>query len=345
MDDAALLELFATRRAARLRKGWGSWQPTNPNASDMADCRRYQVMRIIAWKVRRRPDVRGMEVIESGNVTEPAVLRQLEDEGWSVIEQQAPFSIEQPLPGGGRRRRIVSGKLDAKVRAPDGEVLPLEVKDTGEYVLDRVGDEAALLESPWTRKWWRQVQLYLLGEECERGVLFLTFRGRRKPIMVRLNYAAAEELLQLCAWTVGVVDEFVADRASHADVDERLAAMGVPYHHEFDACRRCPFRDLSCFPPEPSTRAAQVRIDLSDLAARFAELRPLSSEYERVRKALKAETEGFQQTVAGQHIIEGEVKTRHYQAKPATPERSSESWQITVRPIGEREGGETDGAG
>lgn len=335
MDDQTLLEQLNARREHRLVTSRESYAPRNPIASDLHDCRRYQVMRIVAWRVRETFPTAALERMEAGRVAEPAMIRQLQDEGWEVVEYQAPFEINQPLSDG-RRAVILRGKLDGKIRLPGvegarSELVPFDTKETSEHVVERCETEADLLRSPWTRKWRRQVLVYCLGEENERGLLFLGHRGRRRAIVIRLDYAEAEEILKACAWTVETVAALEAANVTHETVDEALNARGVPYHSDWVECKRCPFRDRSCFPPQPRQDAPLDRSDLSAVVARFVELRPLHSEYERVQKFLKSVTEGHATTLAGPYVIDGYVQPVNVKPKPATPGFVREDWRYKVR--------------
>lgn len=338
MTDEEIVEEFRKRREARLEKAWGStYTPRNPIASDLSDCRRYQVVRIIGWQVRAKPDTRGMETIESGTVAEPIVVRQLQDEGWDIVEGQAPFDIRQPIVPGGPKRRILSGKIDGKIRI-GGELLPLETKDTNQWTLEAIETERDLHSTPWRRKWWRQIQSYLIGHAIERGILLVGFRGQRKPIVVHLDYQAAEEILQLCTWAVELVDRLEERLVTHETLDAVLKAEGIPYHSDYATCRMCPFRDRACFPPEPATGTAQIKPELLDLVKRFLPAKAAKSEYDRLRKAIARETEGFKETIVGEYVIEGEVSRRSMKAKPAIGAHVQEFWSFDVRSVGERSG-------
>src|SRR5262245_63237225 len=114
LDQETVAADFSAARGARLEREQSSYQSTNPNAYDLHDCDRYQVMRLLAWKVRPAPDRRGLEVMEDGRLLELSMIRQLQDEGRTLVEQQAPFEVLQPLTPGGKKERVLSGRMDAK---------------------------------------------------------------------------------------------------------------------------------------------------------------------------------------------------------------------------------------
>ena len=95
------------------------------------------------------------------------------------------------------------------------------------------------------------------------------------------------------------------------------------------------------FPVDPS-------VDRIDDSPAYPDLESLPEKVEAaVLESPKEETEGFPQTVAGDLIVEGEVKTRRMKEKPAQPAFVSEYWGFGIRPIGKREAvqpkGEDDG--
>lgn len=334
MTDAELLQSFETRRAERLQKAWTTHAASNPIASDLHDCRRYMVLRQVAWQVRPTPDLAGLETIENGNVKEGPMIRQLQDEGWDVVELQAPFEIRQPLTPGGPRKLIVRGMLDGKIRL-GRERIPFDTKDTSQFVFNRIVGEDDLHETIWTRKWWRQLQIYMLGEGNERGLLMLGYRGQRKPILMHLDYVEAERLLQLCSWTVATVEQLEEKDVDHERVDAALNDLGEPYHPDARLCGSCPFRDRACFPPDPAPARSQMRPDLEEIVARMAETADVAREHYKLRELVKLETEGYPLTIAGDYVVEGSVGTRRISEKPAVPAHTQEVWSIETRRVGE----------
>lgn len=332
-----LADLFEQRRTERLAKDWSAYQPNNPIASDLHDCDRYQAMRLVAWKVRQVPDVRGMEVMEDGVVLERAMIAQLLLEGWELVEQQAPFEVLQPPEPGGRKRKILTGRMDGKVVIPgEGKrrLIPIEFKSTSEWNLDALETEEDLKErSVWTRKWWRQLQAYMLGGNCEKALLVLGFRGRRRVIEVSLDYDEAERILVVASRAVALFDSAQAESIDEQTIDAWLNAQtGAPgYHADPRTCRLCPFYQRACFPIDVPQDVAQVRVDLEPAVARLLEAKPFASDYEKLRKLIKEETTGFAQTVAGPYVIDGHEVTRKSKAQPAKEAKVSSYWSFEVR--------------
>ena len=339
MNDQELVETFTSRRAARLKKSWTTYPARNPVASDLHDCRRYMVLRQVAWEIRPAPDTEGLETIENGNVKERPMIEQLRAEGWEIVQEQAPFEILQPLRPGGERRMIVRGKIDGMIALGKNDLLPFDTKDTSPWTIESIDSAADLDQSIWTRKWKRQGLTYALGMNQPRFAFVLGNRGTRKIILLRLDdhLEEAERILAVCTWTVGMADELARIGATWETADSALTERGVPYHADFAICRGCWLKDRACFPPDPakSLRVA-MRPELEPLVTRYLAAQPAASEYEKMKKALKAATEGAPTVVAGNFVIDGEVKTRRMKAQPARPEHVQEHWSFAIRRVGER---------
>lgn len=338
--DEKLLQLFDSRRRARLAKAWGTYQPRQPIASDLSDCRRYQVMRVIAWKVREPPDPRGMEIIEQGSVMEGPMIQQMRDEGWEVVEDQVPISIERVVKSGDRVP-ILTGRMDGKIRL-GRELVPVDTKDTGEFNLQRINGEADLKSSMWTRKWWRQMQLYMEGSGAGRSVLILGFRGQRLPVLVHHDQDATDEILRTCEWAVETIQLLRNQEVDHTTVDAALLELAVEYHTDFNVCRSCPFRDKACFPPQPSRQTAQHRPELADMVRRLIETKPSANEYNKLYNTLKKETDGVEITIADNCVVEREQKTRNKKAKPATPAFTETYWSFSASRVDDREADDSE---
>lgn len=334
-EKGALTPLLLARRRARLTEGREAWARRNPIASDLADCGlRYQVMALRGWALRPPPDEAGAGRMENGRVQEAAMLRQLQDEGWEVVEQQAPFEIYQPVVG--KRRRILSGKSDGKLRLPPTGpgrppgLIPLEVKDTSEWNLAAIETESDLRSrSRWTRKWWRQMQAYMIGHGYERALIMLGARGERRFVEVAIDWDEAERILAWCASAVELDDRATEASVQPEALDAWLTDLGVPHAADPSECTTCHWKDRICHPPDPKALARDaLRPELEREVERLLELAPLKAEHERLAKRLKEETEGAPLVVAGRFIGTGQVRTRRMKEQPAKPAYVSEYWEM-----------------
>ena len=338
LSDSAIVSQLAGAREKRLVEAWGAgWAPGNPNASDLHDCRRYMVHRQIAWRVRPTPEMWGLGVIEHGSDMEPVMIAQLRKEGeasgkFEIVGDQQRVELFDKVDG--KRTLVLSGNMDFGVRwgGHRGEIIPTDTKSTSEWVLKACDTEEDLkTHSLWTRKWWRQLQAYLLGYEKPRGLIYLGNRGERKAVVVNLDYDEGERILQLARWTVQTVRDFIGRGVNEENVDEALTKLGEDYHHEWSVCKSCPFKDRSCFPPNPGERTGlQVRPDLADDVATYLELKGTSTAFSKAQKKLKEETEGCEQTIVGDLVLKGQMKIRNSKAQPAKDAKVSEYWSFKV---------------
>ena len=150
LEVEGVMHDFEERRRARLDKAWGAYPRRNPIASDLHPCIRYMVCALLAWEVKPRPDFRGMQIIEEGNGQESSVIRQMEDEGWKVVESQVPLTIEGMVNG--RKTRVLTGRIDGKIELAHRKLLPFEVKSTSEYRFDSITCEEDLHKDIWIEK-------------------------------------------------------------------------------------------------------------------------------------------------------------------------------------------------
>lgn len=329
---------FHERRVARLTKGWETYPLRNPIASDLSECFRYMVLRMIAWELRPHPDINGLQVIEQGREAEPIMIRQMQNEGWEIVQQQTSFTLETSLPDG-RRLEIMRGKIDGQfvLSGADGkrEYLPFDCKDTSEFTLASYVTEHDLYKNEWSRKWLRQAVAYMLCLNVERFVFVLGHRGTRKLVFVHLDQhlELGEEIMKLCERAVLKLEELKRD--GNATPEKADAVLG-DYHGDYSVCRSCWLRNLACFPPEPArSRTVSVQPSLEPIVAEYLELKPKAARYDKLHAQIQEHTEGSPTVVAGPYVVEGEVKTRHMKAQPAKPEHRQEFWQFKARRVGE----------
>lgn len=336
MNDTELRDELERRREARLKSSWQTFPSRNPIASDLSDCRRYMVLRQIAWPMRPVPDLRGLQFIEQGQLAEPLGIEQMRQEGWEIVQQQNTIELTFTGPDG-RVRPSIRGKIDGRIVVQRGDLLPFDYKDTSEWTLEAIETEHDLAtNSEWSRKWLKQGLVYLLATNEERFLFVLGHRGSRRYVFVHLfnHLDLAEKVVSDAEWTVLEVERLEA--AGKATPDAADAEVQAPYHSDYSICRQCWLRDRACFPPDPGrSKKASVQPTLEPLVHELLEAKPYHSAYEKLRKQIKARTEGAAVTIAGPYVIEGEVKARKMSAQPAKPEHVQEYWTFEIRRVGE----------
>lgn len=326
----ALVERRVARFMARNREPYAR---NNPIASDLGDCERAMSLAILAWNVRPPLPAGALERMEAGNEQERSVLRQLVDEGWDVVEQQAPIEIR----GRDGRTVILRGKIDGKLlwRTEPGArptLILLEIKDTSFPNFQRWRSEDDLRMDRWARKWWRQIQAYLLALGLEWGLLLLTHRGERRPIVIRLDYGAAELILQRAERAVEIRGALQGDPLD--SLDGSLNALGLPYLGDARGCASCDFHRRVCFPPQLGGAGHLGDLlllpdEVGELVGRERALADAAREHASLARRLERLIPRGTHARAGDWFVTGsweEQNTKPVEAQPAKPAGTRKVW-------------------
>lgn len=322
------LRVKRIERLQREAEKRGGYVSANPIASQLGECDRQMALNLVCPEVKPPFRLEGVEHMESGNRQEKAVIRDLEDEGWNIVEQQAPF--RQRNKAG---RIILSGRMEGKIAwQRDGKriLVPFEIKDTSQYMFEALQSESDLMRSQWTRKWFRQIQAYLIGHESEWAILFTSHRGRRNPIPIRIDYAESERILLRCESTVEVADLLIG--TPHDKLDHELNLIDVPYLEDVSICRTCDFFQRVCFPPikNPLEGDISVKPHLAEKVEKLMELAPAAKEYGSLQRQIEKEAPRGAHVAAGDWLISGrweEQKTKAVEPKPAVPAGTRKIWK------------------
>ena len=210
---------------------------TNRASSLGEDCERRLVYDRTAWQHAQPPSLELQLIFEQGNRAEGDVLRDLQEAGLQVLEQQV--ALEWPHFG-------ITGHLDAIV-VHEGEAIPLDVKTMspniwgscfqrggGVYEWSEVSESFA--SKSWMRKYLAQLTIYALLKNIDRAMLLCIDKstGQLAQVNVRVDFEYAEFLLQRAERINGYV--------VHGTLPPRI---------EFseDGCPRCPFY-AHCLPDQ-----------------------------------------------------------------------------------------------
>ena len=284
---------------------WAGWR-----ASGLADeCER----RVYLWRTeghQAAPVSEGLAAIfEAGTLMHPVLRRLMSELGFEVLEAERGF----PANDYG-----VTGSVDGMV---NGKVFECKTCNPADF--GRLNTAADLKASErFTRKWYGQIQVYMLLADKPEAVLVLWDKmgGRLKAIDVPQDLEEAQALL---------------DRA--ARLNAALASKTPPdFHKDPSVCRKCPFFGRACAPPLDYGPGAAILTDdvlLSDLARR-QELKDAAGEYERLDKKVKEQLRGVEMGVAGDFLIEGRATKRKAFTVP-----ESEGWTVRIKPLNNGEPG------
>jgi hypothetical protein len=331
MKASDLAKDLEKERARRLRGEWSVYPRNNPIASDLHDCPRYHVLTLVAWDQKETPDVTGLTLIRNGRESEDAEIQALLADGFKVTQTQRPFEIRSK----DNKRMILRGRSEGLIHASDGTKIGFEIKDTSWFNFQRLNTEADLMQDVWTRKWWRQMQAYMIGHNEEECLLILRHRGQRKFIVVKLDWDEAHKILDWCERSLALADELASRRFTQDEkipsIDEELNNRGIEYYSERKVCQSCPFFQRSCAPQVTWTdnKSLVLRPDLELEVTRHQELEPAAKEHASLDKKLKKAGRG-NTLVCGRWLLTGQWSEQKLQAQPAKPASKREIWKQEI---------------
>ena len=261
-------------------------------------CERHLVLNRTHWQDKQLTPLGLQLIFDEGRLHERQVLRDIEDAGFTVVEQQRDYAWA---------KFNLTGHIDAKVLLPDQELMPIEVKSCSPYVFEKVNSLADLLHATgrlwYLQKYPVQITLYLLLGNAPRGVLIFKNKvtGHLKEIEISLDMEFAEGLLKK------------AERVN-AHVEAGPLPDRIPYDESI--CGSCSFLHI-CL-PEVKREALEILTDpeLEGKLARRADLAPLADEYEALDKDLKKRFKEQDKLVVGDWLITGKfIDRKAYEVK------------------------------
>jgi len=170
--------------------------PVNSNrASELGHpCLRYLVYLRTKWSEKALPSLYQQLIYDEGKNQEKAVIFDLMEAGFEVIEQQRTMYWD---------KFNLVGHIDGKI-VVNGKGIPFEVKSLNPYVWETISDLKSMLNHKrwWVRKYPYQLLIYLLLANEPEGLYILKNKssGELKEIWVRLedHLELAEEVLKKC---------------------------------------------------------------------------------------------------------------------------------------------------
>lgn len=274
--------------------------PTHTNrASELGhECLRYLVFVRTHWQERSLPELDLQLIFDEGRIHEAAVLRDLQDAGFNVIEQQRSFEW---------KKYEITGHIDAKVVLSETAVLPVEIKSCSQFVFDKVNSLDDLFKSkyPHLRRYPAQLTLYCLMDAKEGGLFIFKNKqnGKLKEIALELDYDFAEELIKKA--------ETINEHVKNGTVPD-------PIEWTEESCGGCGFRHIC------GNEAKRDAIDFSDDAdlksklERREELIPFKVEFAELDEEVKAKLKGKDRVVVGDFLITGKEIKKQMPAKEAS---------------------------
>jgi len=235
-------------------------------------------------------DVGLQRIFDEGRLHEGAILREIEDAGFKIVEQQRPFEWQ---------KFHLSGHIDAKI-SMNGQLVPLEIKSSSPNAFRHIKDlePMDMLKSKlsWVRKYPGQILLYMLMDNKEEGIILFKNKttGEKCQKNFKLDYEYVESILS----KLEVVNEYIKKKKT-------------PKVEMCEDCKDCGFQKTVCFPDCDygpgfaflSDKEAEEKLERREM------LKPGHKEYGELDKQLKGHFRG-QNVVVGNFKIETKVHAK-----------------------------------
>jgi hypothetical protein len=163
---------------------------------------RYLYYQRTNWRDATPPNDTLKLIFQEGDLHETAVLRDIQDAGFQVIEQQ--IALEWP-------EYQITGHVDAMVLIDGGmgDAFPIDVKSMSGHIWDSIfwgGPRSydwyevavGFKSKSWTAKYAGQLVLYMLMKNCEAGALICKSKqtGACAQVNIPLDLELGEKLIQ-----------------------------------------------------------------------------------------------------------------------------------------------------
>ena len=259
-------------------------------------------------------------IFDEGKVHEKALLRELEDAGCEIKEQDRPFEWAT---------FELSGRIDAQIKDEE-KFDPLELKSCSpnsfRAVKKMVGLDFIRAKQPWLRKYPAQIYCYLMMAAKQAGIML--FKDKVTGKKHQVNFTLDNEALD---YTESILQKLTR-------VNAHVKAGTLPDVVKIDDCKGCPFCATLCFPGQDYGPGFNVMSD-ADLEAKLErreELAEAAGEYEDLDKEIKDSVKG-KNIVVGHFIIESKESERRSVKVPDELKKQFEVvtkyWRVTIERV------------
>jgi len=284
-------EILDTETAKRIK----SWPHPNNRASEAGHpCVRFLVLSRTSNELKILHDVGLQRIFDEGNLHEDALMREMQDAGLRVIEQQRAYEW---------KKFQLTGRIDGKLPV-DSSRIPLEIKSSSPNVFAAIRELAPIdmLKSKfsWIRKYPAQMLLYMLMEGAEYGLM--VFKNKTTGEKAQKVFRLEGELLEYAESILKKLETVNAHIAEETCPDAAL----------IDDCKGCAFCKTACFPGADYGPGIDIMQD-PDLEAKLdrrGELEPAAKEFDALDKEVKDGFKGRRGAVVGSWIIESSKHER-----------------------------------
>lgn len=281
------------------------WPVKSNRASQMGHpCERYLVYDRTRWQDKILHDVRLQFVFDEGHIHENAVIRDLQDAGLKIIEQQRAFDWP---------KYELTGHTDGKILA-DHTAIPFEIKSMSDWAWKATNSIEDMLKSKavYMQSYPAQINLYLIMDEKEDGMFILKNKttGMLKQINVKLDFDYTEGLIKK------------AERIN-AHVKAETLPDRIPW--EIGACEWCAYSHI-CLPPHNREATLIDDPELEGKLDRRGQLKELVDEYNELDKEIREEVKEKPEIVIGNWKLVGKwIEKKEYTVK------AGKYWQTSIK--------------
>jgi len=298
-----LIKAIMERRARELESNIQSYPRNQSILSDISECERSMVYAVLDWKSRQLFDIETKARLEAGNLQEREIINQLIKLGFEVILSQQPVDVL-----GKSGKLIARGKIDGMIKW-EGKRVPFEIKSMNPNIFNGIKSLDDFQKKPYLRKYLRQIQMYLFGNNIEEGFFILTdCLGHWKMFPVFLDYGECEAIL------------LKLERVAAA-IDSKAYPERISYDQSI--CGWCPF-SLICL-PDLMNQPAELIIDeaIETAVARHEFLKPLSKEFEKIHDEIREKFKNVAKAIIGDKFIVQNIASKRtaYELTPEAEEQ------------------------
>ena len=286
MESAAvdrLAEEIIEKRKASLREKTKAYPRAYPYLSDISECERQMVYGVTDWQSRALPDEDLQARFEAGNLQEREIVRELQGLGYKVTLSQMPVEVK------GRGGILLArGRIDGFIEWENGGTrwhFPIEIKSMNPNIFQGIKSLDDFQKKPHLRKYVRQLQMYMFGNNVEQGLFILTdCLGHWKLIPIYLDLGECEQIMQRL-------------ERVYAHLQTKTQPDRIVYDREL--CGKCPFAAVclqDVIGQEPQmidNPALESDIDRHEL------LYPMHSEFNQLHKKLTGVFDRVEKAIVG----------------------------------------------
>jgi CRISPR/Cas system-associated exonuclease Cas4 (RecB family) len=294
--------------------------PNNRASEAGHPCERFLVASRIKGNMKALHGVGLQRIFDEGRVHEAALLRELEDAGFEIKEQERPFEWAE---------FSLAGRIDGQIKTEDG-LVPLELKSCSPNSFMAVKKMSALdflrAKQSWLRKYPGQMLCYLMMSEKQEGIML--FKNKTSGEKHQVNFVLDDEALD---YTESILQKLTR-------VNAHVKAGTLPDVVKSDDCKGCPFCSTLCFPGQEYGPGFSVMsdADLEEKLERREELAEAAGEYEDLDKEIKDSVKG-KNLVVGHFIIESKESERRSVKIPDELKKQFEVvtkyWRVTIERV------------